>query len=333
MPGVAVVHLRAGGEHSSGALAASCIIGSSPRGRGTRRLQGELDAKVRFIPARAGNTPLTKPARSPSPVHPRAGGEHSSRYSSTATPNGSSPRGRGTRRARRGRHVVQRFIPARAGNTESTPCGAPCPPVHPRAGGEHYPQFVGAAGNGGSSPRGRGTPIWWALAGAGTRFIPARAGNTRAASYLVADAAVHPRAGGEHFSATAQAGALIGSSPRGRGTLAPARLGPVGHRFIPARAGNTTNRIGGFSSDPVHPRAGGEHRPPPGTVAVPNGSSPRGRGTQQPLDRLDGQLRFIPARAGNTHASRPSRPPAPVHPRAGGEHSFCNVLIRPKFRH
>ena len=77
---------------------------------------------------------------------------------------------------------------------------------------------------------------------------------------------------------------------------------------------------------PVHPRARGEHKEiaHASTGPVICGSSPRSRGTclrtvQKPSW---GRLRFIPALAGNIQYSKASMRPHPaVHPRARGEHS------------
>jgi hypothetical protein len=77
------------------------------------------------------------------------------------------------------------------------------------------------------------------------RFIPALAGNTDATPVEIADAAVHPRARGEHFKSRAFTAILGGSSPRSRGT--PQIEVPcitIG-RFIPALAGNTWAKVPG----------------------------------------------------------------------------------------
>ena len=93
-----------------------------------------------------------------------------------------------------------------------------------------------------------------------------------------------------------------------------------GDRFIPARAGNTPAQSPCVSGVAVHPRAGGEHWPHPGSFEDLFGSSPRGRGTPGSLHRIHFSLRFIPARAGNTASATLDEPATAVHPRAGGEH-------------
>ena len=98
--------LRWRGEHPRWQGTPVHLVGSSPRGRGTRRhLRARAD-RLRFIPA--------------------WGGEH---LQTTATENaaaGSSPRGRGTP-MRPGLRVSRvRFIPALAGNGDLDSRGVPC---------------------------------------------------------------------------------------------------------------------------------------------------------------------------------------------------------------
>ena len=179
-----------------------------------------------------------------------------------------------------------RFIPARAGNTTISTGALMSFSVHPRAGGEHRFGFSGPFGGAGSSPRGRGTQDGARWLGARLRFIPARAGNTALKRESIRLSAVHPRAGGEHSTHASLEVSDFGSSPRWRGThlagdaesspsrFIPARAGNTrvvvervdAHRFIPARAGNTAANVVLSASEPVHPRAGGEHpgRPPRG---------------------------------------------------------------------
>ena len=277
--------------------------GSSPRGRGTPR-PTDLDiCWNRFIPARAGNTLCAFVRCRTRSVHPRAGGEHF--YIEMIVPivDGSSPRGRGTRLPRTLDAKLQRFIPARAGNTRWKRPRASCATVHPRAGGEHRPLGYQLVYVGGSSPRGRGTPCSRASGTPALRFIPARAGNTPYPRHRLPRIPVHPRAGGEHHCPTCAPMPFPGSSPRGRGTPDMAYAGATYPRFIPARAGNTRPGRPPRRSPPVHPRAGGEHMTGAPPLTDTSGSSPRGRGTRPYRGSCRGVHRFIPARAGNT-ASR-----------------------------
>ena len=159
----------------------------------------------------------------------------------------------------------------------------------------------------GSSPRVRGTHHSPPCVRLPLRFIPARAGNTCRSRSPGGKSPVHPRACGEHFLACNHE---TGST-----------------RFIPARAGNTKPAVAVYDLYAVHPRACGEH---PGTSPMPGfsaGSSPRVRGTRDYGAPTIRKRRFIPARAGNTELKRLVRLPAPVHPRACGEHRLSSPAV------
>ena len=296
------------------------MCGSSPRGRGTPIKSIVNSVRPRFIPARAGNTRARRRAARRTPVHPRAGGEHTQYATTLTAADGSSPRGRGTRRCPRRRHRRGRFIPARAGNTGIEVLGEVVWAVHPRAGGEHIDWRRLFRFGAGSSPRGRGTRESRPIGAHPHRFIPARAGNTRHVVLAISSRSVHPRAGGEHRSLIPRNSRASGSSPRGRGTRARRHPGRLRLRFIPARAGNTPRSTRRWPRRTVHPRAGGEHRARTLGRSLSPGSSPRGRGTRSVLAHLLGLRRFIPARAGNTDCRDARGGTSPVHPRAGGEH-------------
>ena len=173
-------------------------------------------------------------------------------------------------------------------------------PVHPRVCGEHYADESAYDTKNGSSPRVRGTrPDVYGLART-VRFIPACAGNTRSRTIMRSQRTVHPRVCGEHSATSLCASALIGSSPRVRGTRLLRRGGLANRRFIPACAGNTSITPPMTFCSAVHPRVCGEHL---SWLVFPrrgSGSSPRVRGTH--VERIENpcSVRFIPACAGNT---------------------------------
>ena len=149
------VHPRPRGEHFVAPHRPHVPTGSSPPARGTRETTtGVASERDRFIPARAGNTPLRpcwqRPSFIPDPRHfgprefslgssPPARGTPDDCRGGDGALAGSSPPARGTRRRRvsrtayqsvhprpRGEHTTTRaltgrrdlrFIPARAGNT------------------------------------------------------------------------------------------------------------------------------------------------------------------------------------------------------------------------
>ena len=216
--------------------------GSSPRGRGTRTGICRSNRSGRFIPAWAGNTAHDHRDTSELSVHPRVGGEHVEAPAVVAVTLGSSPRGRGTR-ARTGGHIAwYRFIPAWAGNTGSRKTVRLKTAVHPRVGGEHFCTHTIERRKFGSSPRGRGTRTSTNSTATRLRFIPAWAGNTVRQRRSTKQASVHPRVGGEHGRPGVQSSAVLGSSPRGRGTHRSEAVAMTVVRFIPAWAGNTLGR-------------------------------------------------------------------------------------------
>ena len=78
---------------------------------------------------------------------------------------------------------------------------------------------------------------------------------------------------------------------------------------------------------PVHPRVRGEHYFAGTSISGRVGSSPRTRGTPDSQSQMRLCLRFIPAHAGNTGRCTGAAIPAPVHPRARGEHPVATSII------
>ncbi len=194
-------------------------VGSSPHERGTLGEVGRVALGARFIPARAGNTMVSRCPPTPRSVHPRTSGEHESGGCGLGAGSGSSPHERGTRGGGGGGGGAARFIPARAGNTPSELCSRRPRPVHPRTSGEHLQPMLRKLIWAGSSPHERGTPAIAMLLISGLRFIPARAGNTCAVWRAVRLSVVHPRTSGEHCEKKVFNDFNDGSSPHERGTL------------------------------------------------------------------------------------------------------------------
>ena len=130
-------HPRGCGEHLIGQYGPIARLGSSPRMRGTQTsstrnwlayriipadagklLSCTLSIRCsRIIPADAGNTNCQQPGATGNPDHPRGCGEHVLASHRSSAVVGSSPRMRGTRRARAALHVRRGIIPADAGST------------------------------------------------------------------------------------------------------------------------------------------------------------------------------------------------------------------------
>ena len=302
--------------------------GSSPLARGTPTDDRRGLQLLRFIPARAGNTPSPPPAPAPAPVHPRSRGEHSGRSLSGEIARGSSPLARGTRHPPARRALAHRFIPARAGNTQNVRCACSGAAVHPRSRGEHLRAIRLPPLGRGSSPLARGTQVVEAREPPLVRFIPARAGNTASGGGGGGRGPVHPRSRGEHLLALLLAISGVGSSPLARGTPGADLACRRHSRFIPARAGNTASPSPRPRARSVHPRSRGEHLTDADIAETLSGSSPLARGTQADLGERAYIDRFIPARAGNTSTPRPGSTPTPVHPRSRGEHAGIRATYR-----
>ena len=293
------VHPRVCGELDGVRLPLREHPGSSPRVRGTRRIEDQREEVVRFIPACAGNSHCRYSTRPGMPVHPRVCGELTTSVTTSKLPVGSSPRVRGTHPARRHARRRRRFIPACAGNSSRLPRGPRVGAVHPRVCGELADRrpFVGAPL--GSSPRVRGTLPTSKGRAAGLRFIPACAGNSAMLSARMAPTPVHPRVCGELVVDAGASPALAGSSPRVRGTRWPLGSPPC--------------------RPPVHPRVCGELLVGGPGTRTPSGSSPRVRGTLCNTIFRVPTNRFIPACAGNSCKCTWLAKARTVHPRVCGE--------------
>ena len=108
--------------------------------------------------------------------------------------------------------------------------------------------------------------------------------------------------------------------------------------IIPALAGNISPSVGGATRTRDHPRACGEHSRSYSPITLPEGSSPRLRGTcALPLFPLF-CLGIIPALAGNIGTSCSVMSGWRDHPRACGEHHaldlkrFVEVGSSPRLR-
>ena len=247
------------------------------------------------------------------------GGEQTDTRSLSNNTSGSSPRGRGTGSRLCAADADHRFIPAWAGNSVPVRPGRQGVPVHPRVGGEQCAEKSGEQSANGSSPRGRGTVALLPEVAPVDRFIPAWAGNSTSGSSRPTPRPVHPRVGGEQARIIPRIFQDLGSSPRGRGTGQVRHDLIVPDRFIPAWAGNRMSCLRKRSAQSVHPRVGGEQMHGVGHLLYCGGSSPRGRGTAEIARSGAGRTRFIPAWAGNRHATPLQTISRAVHPRVGGE--------------
>ena len=135
--GLVMDHPRSCGEYWAGRLAIASDLGSSPLMRGIQFLKFQESQNCRIIPAHAGNTIFFLLTRRESEDHPRSCGEYSCRQAVNSIRQGSSPLMRGIPLPKRYRLLLQRIIPAHAGNTSFRPvCTSRCTD-HPRSCGEY----------------------------------------------------------------------------------------------------------------------------------------------------------------------------------------------------
>ena len=192
----------------------------------------------RYIPACAGNR--WRPPRTPSwdTVHPRVCGEQRADLTLPTDADGTSPRVRGTGRRQHSLRLVERYIPACAGNSRNPTLPVGGKTVHPRVCGEQAKATPCGRRCGGTSPRVRGTVATQARQERDPRYIPACAGN----SWLVGSGTdvtpVHPRVCGEQALTAFMLSFSVGTSPRVRGTGRPRLQRRAAGRYIPACAGN-----------------------------------------------------------------------------------------------
>ncbi len=109
------VHPRVGGGADQTERSRIAFNGPSPRGRGSLRRARAPARSSGSIPAWAGEPRRGRPATDRPQVHPRVGGGAGLRSSSRSTQEGPSPRGRGSLGEGGTGTVMQRSIPAWAG--------------------------------------------------------------------------------------------------------------------------------------------------------------------------------------------------------------------------
>ena len=158
------------------------------------------------------------------------------------------------------------------------------------------------------------------LAGMKHRIIPALAGNTRSPSAPWRRAPDHPRSRGEYLARVDVARGDSGSSPLSRGILFGWGRERVNPRIIPALAGNTGMMRSRCMAPWDHPRSRGEYTITAAQAFGDDGSSPLSRGILDKKFFVCGDVRIIPALAGNTSPLHAGKRLLTDHPRSRGEY-------------
>ena len=158
-----------------------------------------MEAKIRLIPAGAGNIARRGPSASKAGAHPRRCGENKPAFRLGYQLPGSSPQVRGKQHLKTIATIAGRLIPAGAGKTGAC-CGA-CvgDSAHPRRCGENPSTLSLQVSRFGSSPQVRGKLYGVRALLSSSGLIPAGAGKTVARMRGIRGRAAHPRRCGENY--------------------------------------------------------------------------------------------------------------------------------------
>ena len=170
------VHPRVCGEATTKTLAASKVVGPSPRVRGSPEVARHRMLEHGSIPACAGKPASSSAPRRGSRVHPRVCGEAYSSLGGLSSAQGPSPRVRGSRTRSTPVITAMRSIPACAGKPPDRGGRGGGDRVHPRVCGEARTVTSESRAQLGPSPRVRGSRADVAEGGARHGSIPACAG-------------------------------------------------------------------------------------------------------------------------------------------------------------
>ena len=212
-------HPRSRGVYDGDKWLIRYLHGSSPLARGLPgQPVGDL-RRVRIIPARAGFTARSPPARRASPDHPRSRGVYFPSAARRLDGSGSSPLARGLQLPSEGEPAPHGIIPARAGFTGRHQMTPTRHQDHPRSRGVYPMTRATMRSRSGSSPLARGLRHRRLLSVSGTGIIPARAGFTRRAGVQRRTRRDHPRSRGVYATVADPFTGSGGSSPLARGLL------------------------------------------------------------------------------------------------------------------
>ena len=170
---------------------------------------------------------------------------------------GLSPRGRGNHMYGDLDSLLQRSIPAWAGEPALRKGKFSLHGVYPRVGGGTLALLGGIHPAPGLSPRGRGNPRSGVTPAAITGSIPAWAGEPTAPPGFRWPSRVYPRVGGGTLPNLPGCNPVKGLSPRGRGNLLTGGNLALSRGSIPAWAGEPRCSSLVFVPSRVYPRVGG----------------------------------------------------------------------------
>ena len=214
---------------------------------------------------------------------------------------------------------IRGLIPAHAGKTAVGGRQTTTLSAHPRSRGENDAYGQLHARPLGSSPLTRGKRCLSRRRSGQYRLIPAHAGKTEVFGLFVGALGAHPRSRGENPPAVAWRVWSDGSSPLTRGKHQYLGWYEYDERLIPAHAGKTSRGPLTGRAVTAHPRSRGENYTRARRTLPTGGSSPLTRGKRAACQDQRSVFGLIPAHAGKTRGSSPSRCSSRAHPRSRGE--------------
>ncbi len=236
-PACSRVYPRVGGGAGRYGKKYGSSSGLSPRGRGSHDFRPCLRLHSRSIPAWAGEPMARSSASAGLGVYPRVGGGAQPKPEPFQYDYGLSPRGRGSPHRDCRQSMIDRSIPAWAGEPISQQGQAYMLEVYPRVGGGAGRAVTPRHFLGGLSPRGRGSPLSIIEDEVVAGSIPAGAGEPTSGTIGGRARKVYPRVGGGAILIGITIRGNQGLSPRGRGSRFSALLRAIIMGSIPAWAG------------------------------------------------------------------------------------------------
>ena len=235
----------------------SPLSGLSPRVRGNLDADHREEERPWSIPACAGEPPWRYARRRSQAVYPRVCGGTQIEQTAGASSSGLSPRVRGNLSGIRLLLVLDRSIPACAGEPAGNDARYGSREVYPRVcGGTGRDRLPHRPGHG-LSPRVRGNLRWWLRPVPDQRSIPACAGEPPARSTRNDHHRVYPRVCGGTLSLYTIRLSSTGLSPRVRGNQSAASSPVLPSGSIPACAGEPTPAPARRPIAAVYPRVCG----------------------------------------------------------------------------
>ena len=292
--------------------------GLSPRMRGNHCNGQTWGRSIRSIPAYAGEPSRGRAVVFSHQVYPRVCGGTPVLPRQSRRDGGLSPRMRGNHHALPFRILIQRSIPAYAGEPSRSSSATVSAQVYPRVcgGTDHY--LATRPHRRGLSPRMRGNRLGLVKSHNISRSIPAYAGEPSTAPPPGDFPVVYPRVcGGTHIVGHRHCH-FSGLSPRMRGNPTPCLYRNKGLGSIPAYAGEPRLSPPAPTPRRVYPRVCGGTRGGPALAVRRAGLSPRMRGNRRNGNRNRRRRRSIPAYAGEPRPAAESVPRATVYPRVCG---------------